>query len=383
MQNPTQGTRRPLRRAPLPLTACLCILLAHTTARGQAIPLDTLLEHARAAQSAGRYTEAADAYIQAVAIDPHTPELWANLGLIQHLTGQYLESANSFTHALDLKPALFMPQLFLGLDQLELNKPEAARLHLERAHALRPDDPKVALGLGRVYTALHRPHAAATAYATAAKNDPTNQSAWYGLGLASITLIEQDGGTLATYAPDSVWARALYADDLLQQGRTTEALDTYRKVVGTAERKTLLQTLKATSAIGAIKSISPETQRSLLTILETAAETAPTCTQSCAHIAAHQQMASLYWQNQPGASADAALQRIQVAPTDNEALFWSVKANCRSRIRKFAPRMSPLTLWFLSPGTLLTSSLAIGNGRLDAMLFGAPEHNQFLAVEHT
>ena len=40
-------------------------------------------------------------------------------------------------------------------------------------------------------------------------------------------------------------------------------------------------------------------------------------------------------------------------------------------------KMSPLTLWYRSPAKTWTDALAIGNGRLGAMLFGDPEHDRF------
>ena len=41
-----------------------------------------------------------------------------------------------------------------------------------------------------------------------------------------------------------------------------------------------------------------------------------------------------------------------------------------------APSVSPLTLWYRSPAKLWTDALAIGNGRLGAMIFGGPEHDR-------
>ena len=48
----------------------------------------------------------------------------------------------------------------------------------------------------------------------------------------------------------------------------------------------------------------------------------------------------------------------------------------RSIIGQAAPGVSPLTLWYGSPARLWTDALAIGNGRLGAMIFGGPEHDR-------
>ena len=48
----------------------------------------------------------------------------------------------------------------------------------------------------------------------------------------------------------------------------------------------------------------------------------------------------------------------------------------RPVIGQAAPSVSPLTLWYRSPAKLWTDALAIGNGRLGAMIFGGPEHDR-------
>ena len=42
-----------------------------------------------------------------------------------------------------------------------------------------------------------------------------------------------------------------------------------------------------------------------------------------------------------------------------------------------SPGLPSLSLWYRSPATTWTGALAIGNGRLGAMLFGGPEHDRF------
>jgi hypothetical protein len=39
--------------------------------------------------------------------------------------------------------------------------------------------------------------------------------------------------------------------------------------------------------------------------------------------------------------------------------------------------VGPLTLWYRAPAQLWTDALSIGNGRLGAMIFGAPENDRF------
>ena len=48
-----------------------------------------------------------------------------------------------------------------------------------------------------------------------------------------------------------------------------------------------------------------------------------------------------------------------------------------------APAVSPLTLWYRQPAKVWTDALPIGNGRLGAMLFGAPAHDRYQLNEIT
>ena len=42
--------------------------------------------------------------------------MWANLGLMEHEGGDYAEAIKSFQQAIRLKPSLYVPNLFLGID---------------------------------------------------------------------------------------------------------------------------------------------------------------------------------------------------------------------------------------------------------------------------
>ncbi len=330
--------------------------------------LELALGRATGAQAAGRYAEAAAAYAQATALRPNMAEIWANRGLMEHFARDFPSSEKSLSHAVALKPSLFSPHLFLGLDALELGRPELALRHLDRAHALQPADAQTESALGRAYVALGKPRPAAAAYRAATNLAPDNDRAWYGLGAASIAVIEQDGQTLSSHATDSPWARALYADDLLAQGRAAEAIDIYRAIVkssSSAERATLRATLRHTrnaleSSEGAVP--PPAWDTLLATLSPDAAQplASPTCTAAPAPekprtpppnpaspAAQHLRMACLFWAGNAFAASEAAGDRLQIAPGDPEALFWSVKANEQEAVRalerfeQLAPRSAP------------------------------------------
>lgn len=317
--------------------------------------LEEALNRAAEAQSASRYAEAAAAYADALALNPYTAELWANRGLMEHFAGSYAASKESLEHALSLKPVLFTPYLFVGLDELELGKPGLAVRHLEHARTLQPNDAQTEAALGRAYLMLHQPRLGAGAYTAATSLDASNKATWYGLGAASIAIIEKDGEVLATHFSDSPWARALYADDLLQQGRTAEALDIYRtiaKVSSPAERTTLLATVRqsrdsAESKEGAVTLAVLDSVIEALSSSPDQALPRPACPDTDVPakfgspvnfatnksvINQHRQIACLYWQGRSLAASEAAGDCLALSPNDPEALFWSVKANERRAI---------------------------------------------------
>src|SRR5690349_16502982 len=89
--------------------------------KGSLIQL-SLLANARTAQSAGNFAEAAANYKRATGLEPGMPQLWANLGLMEHQNGNYTEAISSFLHANRLDSSLYVPKLFLGIDYAHTGK---------------------------------------------------------------------------------------------------------------------------------------------------------------------------------------------------------------------------------------------------------------------
>lgn len=188
---------------------------------------DDLLIAARQAQSTKDYASAADYYRRAVLLRGNIPELWANLGLMQDATGSYSEAVASFQKAEQLEPSLYVPNLFLGIDYLHLNRPQDAISFLSKAERLNPSDPQAPITLGRAYLSLSNLEAARNAYQRALTLDPRNGSAWYWLGIAALREVEVKGRKLSAEGANSAYAHALFAESLEEQGRfkqaTTEA----------------------------------------------------------------------------------------------------------------------------------------------------------------
>ena len=193
--------------------------------------LESFLADAGLAQARSDFRAAAGAYRRAVALRPDVAELWSNLGLMQHKSGEYSEAAETFRKALGLNPSLFVPNLFLGLDLLQLKRARDAVPCLMAAHKLNPKDPQPALALGRAFHTLWEPAKSREWYEWAVGLAPRNGEAWYGLGLAYFGLAEAAGAKLTGSFRESQYASELLAAAMAEQGRQTEAINAYRTVL--------------------------------------------------------------------------------------------------------------------------------------------------------
>lgn len=219
----------------LVLAAFSTLLLLFGSLTGAAQPtsgaLESLVDEAQKAQAAGEFAAAAHDYQQAVQLSPTIPELWANLGLMQHESGNLAAAIASFQHANRLKPSLYVPNLFLGIDLARTGKASEAIPYLIRAEKTNPSDPQAALALGRAYIARKEFAAAAKELTRATSLDPKLGTAWFTLGIARLDEVEADARTLSTDGKDSPFAGALYAESLQKQARFGEAATLYKSLL--------------------------------------------------------------------------------------------------------------------------------------------------------
>ncbi len=216
---------------------CLTIPLATFAASGiagaeePAQTLQSLVAEAAAAQSRGDFASAAEFYRQATEFDPSIAELWANRGLMDHEIGNSSDAIECFKTAIHLKPSLFVPQLFLGIEYLAAKNPAAALPFLERAEQMKPDDVQVALSLGGANEMLDHADRAAEIYQRATELAPRNGNAWLSLGTAYLRQVENDARLMASTYKSSPYYSLLGAETLAEQGKLIQAEGAYRVAV--------------------------------------------------------------------------------------------------------------------------------------------------------
>jgi tetratricopeptide (TPR) repeat protein len=186
---------------------------------------------AEEAQHNGDYRAAAQIYQEMLKAKPDSAEVRANLGLMHHLLGEYAAAIPEFRTALQEDPRLFVPNLFLGLDLLQVEKPREAVSYLERAHDLNPRDANAVLGLGRAYTKLGDPLKARMSYNQAVQLNPAEPRAWLGLGSTYLNLEDEGVERMGKAHLSSAYFQALGAKSYLEEGRLNDAIAKYRQVL--------------------------------------------------------------------------------------------------------------------------------------------------------
>jgi tetratricopeptide (TPR) repeat protein len=220
----------------------LCLTIAFTDLAVNAIAgaqepvqaLQPLLAEAQAAQSRGDFHSAADAYRKATELGPSIPQLWANLGLMDHQLGNSSEAIESFKKAAQLNSSLFVPQLFLGIEYLNGKNPDAALPYLKRAGELKPEDLQAALFLGRAYSMLDRGSQAADSFWKATEMAPNNGNAWIGLGTAYLQQVETDARLMTSTYKHSPFVALRTAETLAEEGKLVDAEKAYKVAIAFA-----------------------------------------------------------------------------------------------------------------------------------------------------
>jgi tetratricopeptide (TPR) repeat protein len=218
----------------------VALMAAVSTAAIGAIQADNserLQSYVAAAQQAAArkdFSAAADSFRNAVQLSPQTAELWADLGLMYHETGNYDEAVKSFSEAARLNSSLYVPQLFLGIDNLALKHPETAIPFLERAEKLNPADTQAPLALGRALAITGNGKGASDAYTRAVTLAPDNGKAWFGLGMAYLQEVDTDARVMTSTYKDSMYSNLRAGELFAEQGKLVEAARAYKTTLSVA-----------------------------------------------------------------------------------------------------------------------------------------------------
>ena len=195
---------------------------------------ESLLASAQQAQARSEFNVAAGFYQKASTIHPEISELKANLGLMYYQTDKLEQAAEAFRQALRLRPGLFVPNLFLGLDCVKLKRFNEALPYLKQAAHSRPDDIHIQVGLGQAYSGIGNTRLAIRSYSKATTIEPANADVWYRLGIGYFEQVEANARILMARHKDSVYLQALIAENFAERGAFVQAGKSYQKILSLA-----------------------------------------------------------------------------------------------------------------------------------------------------
>ncbi len=185
--------------------------------------------------ASGDLPQALQAFTTAIELDPGEPFALYNAGLVSKMTGNHKEALEYFLRA-DSRPGeRFEIALQIGRLYLDMDIPDSARPHLERAVRTCPDSVPALAALGDCYSALQLPQDAVSTYKKALRrnaNDATSLSGlgwlYHGLGKnreIALLFCRQS----VDIAPTNGLYRQRLGDLLAHGDHLPEALEQYRK----------------------------------------------------------------------------------------------------------------------------------------------------------
>jgi tetratricopeptide (TPR) repeat protein len=121
------------------MASAFMLLLSSSAQQGNS-PLQAHFAAAQVAQQQGRLDVAAQEYRQVLRLQPGLPEGYVNLGLVYYAQAKFDESARALATAAQLRPGMEGVSLWLGIDDVKLNRPVQGAALLREAIRQAPND---------------------------------------------------------------------------------------------------------------------------------------------------------------------------------------------------------------------------------------------------
>ncbi len=102
------------------------------------------------------YSNAVNHWVKAIALNPHDPDYYFNLGIAFFELQNFKEAIENLNRVLNICPIYYKAHLILGTVYLKTRKFENAETHLKESIIFYPKHPLAYLNLGAVYSILKR-----------------------------------------------------------------------------------------------------------------------------------------------------------------------------------------------------------------------------------
>ena len=215
----------------LGLICCRCWAQSSSDRR-----VESYLEAAQEAQSAGNIKRAIECYRQVLALKPDFPEVQANLGMMLYLNGEHAEAVKFFRAALRRNPDLLAAQLFLGMTLVKLGHYDLAVNPLREALKRDATNVDARLALCAAYSGEKSFEMAVKECLVATQTSPENPEAWYALGDSALRAAKVSVDNWATSSPSSPYVYILKGESYGEEEKHSPAILEYQKALGLSPR---------------------------------------------------------------------------------------------------------------------------------------------------
>ena len=226
---------RALRGPLLALSLMLSLASCWATQSETEAKIESLLEAAQRAQSAGDLQATVENYRQVLALKPNFPEVQTNLGLLLYLRGEYQECVTLLQNALKMKPDSLPAELFLGMAFLKLYKYSQAIDPLRRVLRQDPSHVEARLTLCSAYVATKRLETAVRECNSAARISPQNPETWYALGESALRAAKHLVDEWGSKSPQSPYFYLLKGAAYRERENYAQAVIEYQKALKNPE----------------------------------------------------------------------------------------------------------------------------------------------------
>ena len=200
-----------------------CMLLSSGSAQESGSQVQKHFLAAQQDQQQGRLDEAAVEYQTVLRLEPGLPEAYVNLGLVYYAQAKFEESARALATAANSRPGMRGVSLWLGIDNVKMNRPVQGAAFLRQAIRQDPADKLAQSWLGTALWDAGRTDAALLQLAAANAQFPDDPDLLFARGEAygkaasqqTEQLLDESSGTALSdliygthYAEGGDWVKA-------------------------------------------------------------------------------------------------------------------------------------------------------------------------------
>lgn len=191
-------------------------------------------ERAQQALKTNRSQVAEQEFQEILRLDPHNASVYANLGVIAYMRGDYAQATKEFHQALAFQPSLWNAQAFLGMSEMRLGHAREAQLLLEKSFP-HLEQPKLRSQAGRdligIYSQAGDLNKAVDLLRSLERADPRDPDTLYDAYRIYSDLAAHALANLVKIAPDSARMHEILAQTLMNQNNFPGAIQQYRKAL--------------------------------------------------------------------------------------------------------------------------------------------------------